>query len=186
MTIKEFCEGYVKASDKLKERYLKEKLKIKTYIPFIRKVALADNLVKHTVIDSKTGDINVRSDINYLLFCRIMIEEYTNLIVETEGFFEEYDLLNQSGILDIIISMIPEKELKELKMICDSKQQDYLLNHGTPKAFISSQVERLTTLLPIVLEPIINEVTKQVNSISSEDKKDFLDNIIRLANQSKK
>ena len=181
MTIKEFCEGYVKASDKLKERYLKEKLKIKTYIPFIRKVALADNLVKLTVVDSKTGDINVRSDVNYLLFCRIMVEEYTNLTVETEGFFEEYDALKSCGLLDKLMgsddSILPMNDISELRTVIDMKQKDVLYNECEIHNYISKQIGRFSDLANATLTPLVDVVSKKLDEISKED----LDNVVEFA-----
>ena len=49
--IKEFCENYKnRATDKLKNDYLKENLKITTYLPFIKKDALAQNIVNATTL----------------------------------------------------------------------------------------------------------------------------------------
>ena len=50
--IREFCENYKnRATDKLKEDYLKENMKITTYLPFIKKVTLADKLARVTTLD---------------------------------------------------------------------------------------------------------------------------------------
>ena len=48
MKIKEFCKEYSNRIDKLKGDYLKENLKITTYLPFIKKDALAQNIVNAT------------------------------------------------------------------------------------------------------------------------------------------
>ena len=101
MKIKNFTEKYSAiATDRLKEEYLNDNLHIKTYLPFLTKVTLADKLAKVTTLDKDTDNINLKSDVNYLLFCRMIIEQYTDLQIETEGFYEEYDLLNESGLLD--------------------------------------------------------------------------------------
>ena len=87
MTIKEFTEKYSSiATDRLKEDYLNDNLHIKTYLPFLTKVTLADKLAKVTNLDKDTGNVNVKSDVNYLLFCRMVVEQYTDVQVETEGF----------------------------------------------------------------------------------------------------
>ena len=111
--IKEFCENYKnRATNKLKEDYLKENLKITTYLPFIKKDALAQNIVNATTYKfenytkedgtigrRRTNQIHVNSTTQMLLFYRVIIENYTDLEVETEGFYEEYDALNESGVL---------------------------------------------------------------------------------------
>ena len=179
--IKEFCENYKnKATDKLKEDYLKDGLHIKTYLPFLTKVTLADKLARVTTLDKDTGNINIKSDVNYLLFCRMIIEQYTDLQVETEGFYEEYDLLNESGLLDKIMQMIPEKEIKEFKMICDMKKDDVIFNQSTPKAFINQQIERVSTILGVTLKPVLEKISEQIENMSEEDVEKFTNKFEKL------
>ena len=150
-TIKIFVNEYRSiATDKLKEDYLNDNLHIKTYLPFLTKTTLADKLAKVTTLDKDTGNVNVKSDINYLLFCRTIIEQYTDLQVETEGFYEEYDLLNESGLLDKIMQMIPEKEIAEFNTICDMNKEDIIFIRSTRKAFINLQIERVSTILYVI------------------------------------
>ena len=170
MTIKEFAEKYnAMATDRLKEDYLNDNLHIKTYLPFLTKVTLADKLAKITTLDKDTGNVNVKSDVNYLLFCRMIIEQYTDLQVETEGFYEEYDLLNESGLLDKIMQMIPEKEITEFKMICDMKKSDLLQNKYENHAFIADQVDRFGTLIGVTLKPVLEKISEQIENMSEED-----------------
>ena len=59
MKIKEFCKEYSNRIDKLKGDYLKENLKITTYLPFIKKDALAQSIIDATMYkfeDSTTED----------------------------------------------------------------------------------------------------------------------------------
>ena len=96
MKIFDFIEKYnAIATDRLKEDYLNNNLHIKTYLPFLTKVTLADKLARVTTLDKDTGNINIKSDVNYLLFCRMIVEQYTDLQVETEGFYEEYKRLKR-------------------------------------------------------------------------------------------
>ena len=79
MTIKEFVEKYNQiATDRLKEDFVKNNLKITTYLPFLNKVIIADKLAEVTMLDKETGNVNIKSDVNYLLFCRSIIENYTD------------------------------------------------------------------------------------------------------------
>lgn len=170
MLIRELVEKYeVIATDRLKEDFLKNNLHIKTYIPYLTKVSVADNLVKFTMLDKETGNIKVNSKANYLLFCRVIIEQYTDLQIETDGFFEEYDLLNESDILDKIMQMIPEKEITEFKMIVDMTKSDLLQNKYENHAFISSQVDRFGQLTGLVLQPILEKLSEQLENIDEKD-----------------
>ena len=178
MKIKEFCKEYSNRIDKLKEDYLNDNLHIKTYLPFLTKVTLADKLARITTLDKATGNVNVKSDVNYLLFCRTIIEQYTDLKVETDGFYEEYDLLNESGLLDKIMQMIPEKEINEFKMICDMKKSDLLQNKYENHAFISEQVTRFGELIGTILKPALDKISEQLENLSDED----IENIKKTAN----
>ena len=166
MTIKEFVEKYnAIATDRLKEDYLNNNLHIKTYLPFLTKVTLADKLAKVTTLDKDTGNVNVKSDVNYLLFCRMIVDQYTDLQVETEGFYEEYDLLNESGLLDKIMQMIPEKEIAEFNTICDMKRSDLLQNKYENHAFIADQVERFGTLIGVTLKPVLDKLATELENM---------------------
>ena len=147
MKIFDFIEKYnAIATDRLKEDYLKENLKITTYLPFVKKDALAQNIVNATTYkfedyikeDGTTGrrrtnQIQVNSTAQMLLFYRVIIENYTDLEVETEGFYEEYDALNESGVLFELTadfeghpSLIPAREISELRGVIDLKQRDIM------------------------------------------------------------
>ena len=170
MKIKDFVEKYsVIATDRLKEDYLKDTLHTNAYLPFLTKVTLADKLAKITTLDKDTGNINIKSDVNYLLFCRMIVEQYTDLQVETEGFYEEYDLLNESGLLDKIMQMIPEKEITEFKMICDMKKDDIIFNQSTPKAFINQQIERVSTIIGVTLKPVLDKLATELENMDEKD-----------------
>ena len=143
-------------------------------------ITLADKLAKVTTLDKNTGNVNVKSDINYLLFCRMIIEQYTDLQVKTEGFYEEYDLLNESGLLDKIMQMIPEKEIAEFKMICDMKKSDLLQNKYENHAFIADQVERFGTLIGITLKPVLEKISEQIENMSDEDVEKFTNKVEKL------
>lgn len=181
MTIKEFVEKYnAIATDRLKEDYLNDNLHIKTYLPFLTKVTLADKLAKVTTLDKDTGNVNIKSDVNYLLFCRMIVEQYTDLQVETEGFYEEYDLLNESGLLNKIMQMIPEKEITEFKMICDMKKDDVIFNKSTPKAFINQQIERVSTILGVTLKPVLDKLATELENMDEKDIDKFANKVEKL------
>ena len=184
--IKEFCENYKnRATNKLKEDYLKENLKITTYLPFIKKDALAQNIVNATTYkfedytkeDGTTGrrrtnQIQVNSTAQMLLFYRVVIENYTDLEVETEGFYEEYDALNESGVLFELTadfeghpSLIPAREISELRGMIDLKQRDIMTNQYEIHSYISNQIERITEVGSIVLKPVLDKLATELENM---------------------
>ena len=181
MFIKEFVESYSNfATQNLKDDYLKDNLEITTYVPFVKKVTYAASLAQNTMIDKDTGNVRVSSESNYLFFVRSIIELYTNLEIENKAFYDEYDLLNESGLLDKIMQMIPEKEIAEFKMICDMKKSDLLQNKYENHAFIASQVERFGTLIDITLKPVLEKISEQIENMSEEDVEKFTNKFEKL------
>ena len=188
MKIKEFCKEYSNRIDKLKGDYLKDNLKITTYLPFIKKDALAQNIVNATTYkfedytkeDGTTGrrrtnQIQVNSTAQMLLFYRVIIENYTDLEVETEGFYEEYDALNESGVLFELTadfeghpSFIPAKEISELRGMIDLKQRDIMTNQYEIHSYISNQIERITEVGSIVLKPVLDKLATELENMDDE------------------
>ena len=181
MFIKNFVESYSNfATQNLKDDYLKDNLEITTYVPFVKKVTYAASLAQNTMIDKDTGNVRVSSESNYLFFVRSIIELYTDLEIENNAFYDEYDLLNESGLLDEIMQMIPEKEINEFKMICDMKRSDLLQNKYENHAFISDQVERFGKLIGITLKPVLDKISEQIENMSDEDAEKFTNKFEKL------
>lgn len=179
MTVKEFCEKYNNiVNQKLKDDFIKSNLKITSYVPFVKKDALISNLLKATMIDKETGNIKANSSAEYLLKTRIFVEQYTNLTVETEGFFEEYDELKKSGLFDILFigdgeydvpPMIPFAEMAEFNHLLEVKKNDLLVNKYEIHSFITEQVERFKALGEATLTPLMDVVSKKLDEIPKED-----------------
>lgn len=189
MTIKNFVNEYTKRADQLKEQYLKENLKITSYVPFLIKDAIAQVIVDRstykyenytkedgTIGNRKTDKIQINSITQYILFCRVLIENYTNLEIETKEFVEEYDALKECGLLDKLMvgnenvpPMIPVSEISELRTLIDMKQKDELTNRCEIHNFISGQVTRFGELAGVLLNPVFDKISEQLENISDED-----------------
>lgn len=189
MKIKEFVEGYNKcATQQLKDRFIKEKLNITPYVSIIKKDAYAQLIVDRTMFEQesydsngktkyrKTDKIRVNSVAQYIQFCRVIIELYTNLEIEDGSFIGEYDSLKSSGLLDLLIlgsdnaaPVIPMNELSEFRTVLDMKVKDTLENYSTPQAFIERQVDRFKALGEATLTPLMDAVSKKLDEIPKEN-----------------
>ena len=179
ISIKKFAQEYNdRATKSLKEQYIKDNLKIIPYVPFVKKVALIDNLVKITMLDKETGNVKVNSITEYLLKTRIFIENYTNLTVETDGFFEEYDELKKSGLFNILFfgddekntpPLIPVEEIAEFNHLLDVKRNDVIVNKYEIHSFITEQIDRFKTLGEATLAPLADVVKEKLDGLSEED-----------------
>ena len=177
ISIKKFVEGYLGcATQQLKDNYIKDNLEIVPYVPFVTKDALINNLFKITMFDKETGNVKVNSSAEYLLMTRIFIENYTNLTVETDGFFEEYDELKKSGLFDILLighddvaPLIPMEEIAEFKFLLAKKKEDILTNKYEIHSFITEQIDRFKALGEVTLTPLANVVKEKLDGLSEED-----------------
>ena len=197
MKILEFVERYNNmANQQLKDRFIKEKVKITPYVSIIKKDAYAQLIVNRTMFEQesyddngvtkyrKTDKIRVNSVAQYIQFCRAVIELYTDLEIEDGSFIKEYDALKSSGLLDILMvgsdkadPLIPMSELSEFKTILTMKQSDTQFNETTTQAFISKQIERISDLANTTITPIMDVVNKKLDEIPKED----LDKVIEFA-----
>ena len=89
ISIKKFCEEYENmATDSMRKMYLKDHLEVIHYLPLLTKITMIDNLTNITMIDKNSGNVKVNSIAEYVLLTRILVENYTNLTVESKGFYE--------------------------------------------------------------------------------------------------
>lgn len=173
ISIKKFVEGYLNCTTQLlKDQYVKDNLEVTPYVPFVKKDALINNLLNVTMFDKETGNVKVNSSAEYLLKTRIFIENYTNLTVETEGFYEEYDELKKSGLFDILLighddiaPLIPMGEIVEFNHLLSIKENDIITNHATPQAYISDKIERITTIGSITLKPVLEKISTEIENL---------------------
>lgn len=176
MTIKSFCAEYNNlATDALKARYIKDKLEINTYVPFVNKVALAEGILNATMIDKTTGNVKQNSTAEYLLLTRVLVENYTNLTVETPGFFEEYDELRKTGLFNKLLvgdentlPLIPYEEITEFKHILSLKRSDILSNKYEIHSFIQDQVERFSTIGSTILKPALDKIGEGILNMDDD------------------
>ena len=201
MKIKDFVERYnAIATDRLKEDYLKDNLHIKTYLPFLRKDAIATVLVDrstykfepYTKEDGTTGrrrtnQIQVNSTAQMLLFYRVIIENYTDLEVETEGFYEEYDALNESGVLFELTadfeghpSLIPAREISELRGMIKMKQEDEIFNRTEIHNYITEQIDRFSNLTNVISKPIMDIISERLENETDEESSNNTDDYLEV------
>ena len=195
MYIKEFVEKYnAIATDRLKENYLNDNLHIKTYLPFLRKDAIATVLVDRstykfesyikedgTIGNKKTDEIKVNSVAQYLLFCRVVIENYTNLEVETDNFFEEYDELKQCGLLDkLMVGSENVPPISELRGMIKMKQEDEIFNRTEIHNYITEQIDRFSNLANVISKPVMDIITERLENETNEESSNNTDDYLEV------
>lgn len=202
MKLLEFVEKYNSTVNNTLKEQLLSKIKITPYVSIIKKDAYAQLIVDKTTFEQesyddngktkyrKTDKVRVNSVAQYIQFCRAVIELYTDLEIDEDdkGFINGYDALKSSGLLDILMvgsdkvdPLIPMSELSEFKTILTMKQSDTQFNETTTQAFISKQIDRISDLTEVIIEPFVNVIDKRFDNLPQETK----DKIISFADSVK-
>ena len=182
MKILEFVNGYKEiTTDKAKENYFKKNVNIKTYLPILNKITIAERIADVVCFEYEkyitesgeeksrsTMNVQVNTPVQYLLTCRAIVENYTDLEIEDTSFYKEFDMLQENGIMDKILCTIPNDELKNFEAIVNMKREDILYNHGTVKGFISDKVERIAMISSTVLKPAMDKIATELQNMDDD------------------
>ena len=91
---------------------------ITPYIGIKRKEELAQTII----FDSKFRlNSSVDRYVNYVL---TLLSCYLNININFKNKYEEYDLLNSSSLVDVLLNMIPQKERNEFSTIMNMVLDD--------------------------------------------------------------
>ena len=174
MTVREFVEEYKNQNEKYK---LVETHVVKTYLPYIQKVALAKTLNDATMykwIEStdvngnptkmKTDQVKISSHIRNLLFKRMVIENYTDLKIEERSFYNEYDLLQECGAMKMFLDIV-EEDLKEFESVCNMIKNDTIKNEYE----MNSQVIKIAEMFSEKLDPVFEALASKIQSAEAAE-----------------
>lgn len=135
MKIKEFVQEFkdrkiqnTKINEHAVEDFLREKLNIVEYIPFTTKIDIINNIIS-AIVKEVDGIKKVNNIAQYMAFIKAMLSSHTSL--EFEDMFEDYDELNQCGLIEPIVALF-QKDFTEcetlLKMAVANELEDNNLN----------------------------------------------------------
>lgn len=137
MTVKEFVEKYVKATEIEKAKLFKE-IEIKTYVPYAEKVVHSEAVLSKTA-KRVNGVLQNNSSLRYLAFVTSILKLYTSLELNSSVPHEDYDLLKECGAIDIIMDKIGD-DVREFTTIFNMTWEDMVQNENNWKTFIASQL----------------------------------------------
>lgn len=186
MTVKEFVDKYNSFNnDTLKEKYIKEIVK-DTYVSFTEKQAICNKIVKatmhRTINDGKNEKEIFYSDSanRYLLFQIWLIQSYTDIEFSNEengmAGIKEFELLDQYGLNDLIISNIPEREMTNFKVILDMKTDDASINENNFISYVDTKLDAIKLFIDTFGDSIMTilndpKVLEMLQSIQEDNEK---------------
>lgn len=165
------------------EDFIKEKLNIKTYVPFVEKRELCKKVLDASC--TRNGSIvEVDSVSRYILFTMAIISKYTNLEFssgEDEEFdsIDEYDMLCQNDLLNPILDVIG-MEYTTCNNILNMIMADINANNNNIAAVLDKSAQRLLDIvnkLKDVLADKVEELNLDLSQIDIDAYKGLIENL---------
>lgn len=157
------------ATDNLREKYLKENLKVENYVPISLKIAKAKSVVRFGMHD-KDGEYRADSPNTYILYTLVKIDTWTNLDIDFTGdtmpIDEQYDALDKLGLIETISSMLPEKDISEFDVIYTMVLNDTKENELSTKYIVEKTIAKFGTAFGEIVTPLLEQLSAQMPELA--------------------
>lgn len=173
MTVTEFVEEFNKTQTK--DKLIKSHIKT-TYIPYEMKIALCDNIIKHSMykeVNSKQVFVP-NMPLQYMFVIRTVIEQYTDLEwSDTKNIMPEFNLLEQYDVVAYIFSKTTGeytevgKDYQKLKTILNMMIDDITDEERSLVPYIDTKLEAMSLML--------NSLSDVINSFAEENQDKIVD-----------
>lgn len=161
-TVKRFLDKYNGTNVKQTKEAFIEEIMNPHYVPYETKITICEKIIESSYYkkseDREIRRLHINSPAQYMLYCLFLVKQYTNIEVDFSNSLEEFNLLNENDLLDEIYSRIPEKEIKEFRMILDMVESDVVRNEYELHAFINNQAERFGELFGYIAKPALDRL----------------------------
>lgn len=119
MTVKEFIQVYENNSE--------YEIEVVNYIPYLQKVELCKSLIRYTTkVDFK--DFEIDSSLRNIMYQMSLINVYTEIDVDFNSITDEFDLIEEKGLMPEILSLIPQNEIIRFDQIMECLLKDLQTN----------------------------------------------------------
>ena len=153
--------------DAAKERFVAEKLKVKSYLPYAYKTALAKRIVESTCL-TKDNRVVIDSPAKHVTYVIMLISSYTNIEFDYANSILEYDKLKMSGVWKVLFEKLPQEDIVEFDMILEMTYDDFITNHYDIHSYITNTVDRVSNILGIAVSPALEKLADTIDNIDPE------------------
>lgn len=176
VTVKEFVKALTnRSSDDARRVYLEGTLAIKDYERYEVVCVICDQIIANSYF-TLDGQFKVDSCKKYLLYVGALLNTYTNIKFDENDMLGDFNLLQQYGLVDVIISYIPEAQVAMFDSILNMKSNDLMTNYYEPHAFVREQVVKFAPLIHKWIENFLGAVERVVNEIDMNKVKGLIKN----------
>ena len=153
--------------------YIKEKLEVKTYVPFAEKRELCANVLNVCNTKGDDGLVKVDSVSRYIIFTLSVISKYTNIEFssgEDAEFdsLDEYDMLCENHLLNPIIEVIGEEYVACNNML-NMMMADIEANNNTVEAVLGHALGRVNNSIDNFIDTLAEKVEEMNLDLSQID-----------------
>lgn len=168
-TVQEFIKKYNSfTSEKAKETFLKSVIK-NNYVDFLVKVEYARKIIELSGFRKETGKPHMDSCKQYLLYIFSIITMYTNIVMDEQKVHEEYDKLEKNHLIVLILSMLPEREIKMFDSILQMQKDDWFTNYHGFEHYLEIESEKGKTWLLKNMDTIIKLLSDRIQGLTEQD-----------------
>lgn len=173
-TVTDFCKKYNSMKANESKIALIQSVMNTGYVPFEKKITICEMIVNATYYKKEikngmeTKKLHINSPSQYMSYYLWIIKEYTHIQIDFTKSLDEFNLLNKTGLLDIIVGYIPEGELKEFRMLLDMVASDAMANEYETHAFIANQIERFGQLFGAIAKPALESLGATIANLDEK------------------
>jgi len=173
MKVQEFINQYKVYGDDFIVKHIVTK-----YVPWTAKVAEAQEIINKTTYKEVNGNkiFWANTPLQFFWFMCRLIHLYTDIEMDYEGkIADDYDALNELGLINKIVAAIPETEYAEFKTVLSMCTDDEFTNVRSIPSYLDTKLEALSMLTnSLVNSEAVQEIVKEaINN----------DNIVKFPNQ---
>lgn len=163
MKVDEFIKKYNSAKDK---KDFLNKCIVKQYIPYHKKIADCDAVLKATI--ESDGMFKINTPAQFMIFTIQIITRYTEIEKE-ENILDMFEKLDELNLINAIISSIPEREFNSYNTIFSMIQNDYMENNRDIVSFFETKIKAIGLSLDTLLEVIQNYVPQNASEVADKE-----------------
>lgn len=148
MKVEELVKKF-EESKKIKKDYDFSKHIEIMYMPYAEKCAFVKSVVENSSYIEAAGRKIYRRNTASMLFIFTMqlIARYTDVEINNDDVVRDYDALMESGVMNQLMTQIPEEEIKILRGMLDMQCDDEEMNNRSLISFFETRADALQMLL---------------------------------------
>lgn len=170
MTVDKLLEACEWAKRKKRDYDFSQHLK-KKYMPYVEKCALVKSVLDSSSYIEINGKKTYKRNTAAMLFAFTMqlIERYTDIEFDTENVVQTYDVLMETGLMNSLMSQIPDEEINILRGMLDMQRDDEEANTRSLISFFETKYDSILMAIDsmgkAIEKPEIQEKILALNNI---------------------